>query len=85
MTEAEKALVDYVLNDGWSEPELAQLARVVRAERVPLGAKRAWMDLWKKHDKACREFRENVGALGLPEGVDISDWRVEARKELENE
>lgn len=90
MTEAEKALVDFVLSKHWSDgvPEgvaLDALAYAVGAERVTPEAKRAWMDAFKARERAMRTYHKVTEALNLPDGVDYDEWRTEARKELASE
>lgn len=90
MTEAEKALVDFVLSCHWGIETVEQvrindLAVAVAAERVSPEAKRAWIDAWKGRERARVHAKKVSESLRLPDGLNLDSWRNEALAELENE
>lgn len=90
MTEAEKALVDFVLsqhwdNGQWALTELNKLKFAVGVERTTGDQKRAYMDAYKARWLSSEAYRKAIDKIALPAGVDFDAWRAEALKELHSE
>lgn len=91
MTDAERALLDYVVakcGDGFTrteEAEVIERVRAVHAERLPQEAKLLWKDAYKNRVRASNALQDICKGFPGLDGVDVGPWRAEALAELESE
>ena len=88
LTAAERALVEFVLLGGtvsnYTE-RLNELRGDVLRERVPDWKRVSWIASYKTYKLAQQRWYTEQAALDLPEGINLIEWRDEAKRQMKED